>query len=230
MLSQSAKPKQNNKRLWIIASIVLLVVIAIFFAINAWLSHQMNRTEFTSSTAPLEIVVGNDVFRIPANHVRFEHQRNASAVDQLDLVFLFPDIAGYSSAQKAKFNATGNNSELVHITLKKRKLSFDMSNRLTPIYKQLFEGPAQNGPANLTLQPLRSGSGYNGEVLAIGETPQQKWVARCQTEESNMRPVCIRDVFVGRETSALYSFPLHMLEHWETIEKKTLEFLKNANY
>ncbi len=190
----------------------------------------MNRTEFTTGAQQLEIVIGNDVVRVPANYVRFEYQRNSATADQLDLVYLFPELVGYSENQKPLFNATGNDSKLVHISLRKRKLSLDMSNRLQPIYNQLFEGQPSKGPESLILQPLRSGSGYDGEVLAIGQVNQQNWVARCQTPQSNMRPVCIRDVFVGRELSALYSFPLHMLKNWRGINQATEKFLKDIVY
>ena len=205
-----------------------MVAIAAFILLNLWLRHQMNRTEFTSSTAQLEFTMGTDVLRIPANHVRFEHQRNKTSLDQLDLVFLYSQMSGYSNTHKASFNATGNESRLIHLSLRKRELSYDMTNRLSSVYRQLFEGAPTAGPAGLILQPLRPGSGYDEEVLAIGEYGSQKWVARCQTPQSNVRPTCIRDVFVGRNISALISFPLHMLAEWKAIEKKTLNFLKNS--
>ena len=186
----------------------------------------MNRTEFTSDTKLLEIQVGDDLIRIPANYVRFGNQRKTPVTDQLDLVYSFPELSGYSQARKSVFNTSGNESSLVHVSLRQRKLSFDMSNRLTPIYSQLFEGSPRAGPAGLIFQPLRTGSGYDGEILAIGNNNGRKWVARCQTPQSNVRPICIRDIFVGRSISALHSFPHHMLESWIEIENKTTEFLK----
>lgn len=228
--SKNPTPANNTKRIWIAIGAAVIVAIALFFSVNAWLSHQMNQTEFTTGTQQLEIVIGNDVVRVPANYIRFEYQRASATADQLDLVYLFPEMVAYSESKKSQFNATGNDSRLIHISLRKRKLSLDMSNRLQPIYAQLFEGQATQGPDNLTLQPLRAGSGYDGEILAIGQMNQKNWVARCQTPQSNMRPVCIRDVFIGRELSALYSFPLHMLKDWRQIDLATEKFLKDVVY
>lgn len=218
----------KNKRLWGFGAAILTFLILLFLALNFWLKSQMNRTEFTANTQKLEIVIGKDVVRVPANHVRFAHQRDSSTADQLNLVYLFPQTIGYLETQKAAFNAAENDSTLVHITLRKRELSFDMSRRLQPIYTQLFEGASQTGPDGLVMQPLRPGTGYDGEMLAISQNTTKQWVARCQTQESNMRPVCIRDVFVGQELSALYSFPLHMLKDWRRIENTTQEFLKSV--
>ncbi len=214
---QSVSHPLLRPRLLVPAGLLIAFALVAFGAV-AWLKSQISQTGFTTDTALRMVIIGNDVLNIPANFIRFESQRDKPTLEQADLALLWPSGEGYSTENAALFQESGENSQLIFITLSGRKMRFDMTGRLQPIYLKLFEGPATNGPAGLKFQTLKKGSGYDDERLAIYAQGGEVWAARCQNESAPTSPTCLRDVFLGKGLSVSYRFPKDQLESWRAIE------------
>lgn len=181
-----------------------------------WLREQTQTRDFISDRSLLQIVIGNDVLDIPANFTRKASQREGETADRLDLVMLWPDGSGYSEERAPLFREEAGRTRRVLITLSKREMAQDMSERLNTVYRELFHGPAQDAGAGLQLQKLREGSGYDGEVLAVSS--DGTWVARCETDPDNKSATCMRDVHLGRSLTVRYRFARELLDNWREIE------------
>ncbi len=201
----------------------LVAAVALGFGGLHWLRYQITSTGYTADTNVLQVVLGNDVLSIPANLIRFKQQRNTATPEQIDLALLWPSGTGYSEQDKDRFRQTGPEQSILFVKLTKREMALDMSQRLEPIYRKLFEGPARPGPAGLTLQPLQAGSAYRGEDLAIYQHAGGLWVARCHNPEATDNPTCIRDINLGQDLSMSYRMPLRLLAQWVKIENLLLQ-------
>ena len=212
----------TTKRFSLSLTVVLVALVSIILVATAtfWLKAQIGGSGFTSDTARKQFVVGNDVLTIPLNLTRFPHQRGDTAQDQIDLVLQWPTGKGYSEDNSSFFLNPLGIEDIVFITLTKRKLQYDMSQRLLPIYRELFSGPAKTGPSGLLFQNLKSGSGYDGERLAIFNDEENTWVARCQDQNAKVKnPTCLRDINMGQSLSLQYRFSTKHLPQWREIEK-----------
>lgn len=216
-IPQYPKPKKALWILWLILALALLA--AITFGTVRWLQGQITATGFTSDTRRVQIIIGNDVVKIPANLIRFENQRDKDTLSQVDLLMLWPNGEGYSLENQKAFRETGEDQKLIFMSFMPRKIQFDMDGRLAPIYLKLFVGEPTAGPSGLTFQPLRRGAGYDGESLALFANDEEVWVARCQEGKTSTIPTCLRDIHIGRGLSLRYRFPRKMLKDWRNIEK-----------
>lgn len=197
----------------------MLLLLVIFALSLLWFKSRIDQHEFSSDRSQHQFILGNDVLEIPLNMMRFENQRTQSIFEQADLVMVWPSGAGFSAANSATFLNPDKSNDLIFITLIKRKLPMAMSERLIPVYSKLFDGAASPGPAGLILRRLKSGSGYDGEELAIADEPGLPWVARCQRLDNRGEPTCFRDLFVGSGLTLRYRFSRAHLHQWRKIEQ-----------
>lgn len=203
---------------------ITLLMIALAIATVWWLRGQMHRPVWTTNTQPVEIVIGNDVFSIPANAIRFARQRRNGNSRRVDIALLYPQGIGFTENQRAAFLETSGTRKVIFAHLEPRSMPHDMSGRLEPLYRTLFEGSARNGPSGLVLQSLETGRGYEGEELAISASQAngRAWVARCQIDDGKTVPTCLRDVHITNGTALTYRFPRTMLTKWQAIEAMML--------
>lgn len=190
---------------------------------------------YTQSTAPYEIVIGNNVFSVPANMIRAEEARRDGEAHRLDLYALWPSMAGYSDDARDAFNNRDPARRILFLSIEPRMMSRDMSGRLDAIYRKLIDLPGAAGPAGLRRYAFAAGSGYVDEILMVGERPgQQPFVARCLTGPAAAESLagCERDVHLGRELSLSYRFPEEILESWAALDAavaaKAAEMLRTA--
>ena len=231
----SRRPTKRRIPIVIIIAGFCVLISVIVWAALFWLKQQIIQTGFTTESTAYQYSIGRDKLNIPANMMRFERQRINANPEQIDLAVLWPSGSGYSLDKKAEFEKTDISRKVLFLTLEKRGMTFDMSDRLIPIYTTLFSGPPKQTEYGLVFQGLKSGSGYDGEILAVSQTPlpgrKEFWVARCQRANSTVDPVCLRDIFVGNNLSLRYRFPLQLLQNWREIEqlilKKTAHMIAN---
>ena len=213
-------PKPRRGTTWVTVIILALIVVVFVFGLSRWLQRQADNSGFTEDTSPRQVLIGSETLTIPANLMRFEEQRRALTLNEVDMVILWPLAEGYSTSRSAEFLATDGDHDLIFFSIGKRRMRHDMSARLPLIYRQLMTEPGRKGPAGLALQPLARGAGFDGEHLAIGQSASMVWVARCQNASTPTTPTCLRDVNIGRNLSLRYRFPLSMLAQWRDLEAK----------
>lgn len=183
----------------------------------------------TESADPIDIVIGQDQIRLPANTIRFEEQRHTGRAEHVDLYLTWPEMDGYSDAERFRFNDANRPEGLIFLNLSQSTMSRDMSGRLEPIYSHLFDDRPEPGPDGLTLQPLKENSGYGDEVFFTGILPDgSDYAVRCMMPESESQSTgadCQRDIHIGRDLSVLYRFSSRLLPQWRAMEARVRAYV-----
>jgi hypothetical protein len=173
----------------------------------------------TENAYPVDIVIGQDQIRLPANVIRFEEQRRTGLAERVDLYLTWPEMQGYSNTERSRFNDANRPESLLFLSLSQSTMSKDMSGRLEPIYTQLFDGPPIAYGHGLTLHRLKNTSGYGEEVLLTAERPgKQPFVVRCLLPSATGHTTsgdCQREKHIGRDLTTLYRFSSSLLKDWD---------------
>ena len=183
----------------------------------------------TESTQPVDVIIGQDQVRLPANTIRFEEQRHTGRAERVDLYLTWPEMNGYTNAERNRFNDAGRPEGLIFLNLSQSTMSRDMSGRLEPIYRHLFQEGAEPGPAGLTLRRMKENSGYGGEVFFTATLPGgDDYAVRCTLpadESQSTSADCQRDIHIGRDLSVLYRFSSRLLPQWQAMETRIRDHL-----
>lgn len=186
----------------------------------------------TESLEQIDVIIGQDQIRLPANTIRFEDQRQTGRAERVDLYLTWPEMNGYTNAERSRFNDPSRPEGLIFLNLSQSTMSKDMSGRLAPIYSHLFEGRTEPGPAALTLRHLKANSGYGGEVLFTGIFPDgSDYAVRCMMPADDAQSTsadCQRDIHIGRDLSVLYRFSSRLLPQWQAMEARVHGYLDQS--
>ncbi|MAY63118.1 MAG: hypothetical protein CML29_12980 [Rhizobiales bacterium] len=200
------------------------LTIAISFA-GRQFGDSMVLAGHTADETPVEIVIGEDVLTLPANVIRFEAARKSGVQDAVDTYFVWPGMLGYSDRTRKIFDQTETARGLIFAQAAQATMSRDMSGRFEPIYKRLIEGAAIPGPGGLVSYRIRSGSGYQSELLYVDpEGGIRPYTVRCLNDSADQsgfstRTGCQRDIFLGQDLSVTYRFSIDLLPQWKQIEQ-----------
>jgi hypothetical protein len=187
----------------------------------------------TTETVPRDIVIGADHLRIPSNYLRFEDQRQSGAAERIDLYATWPDMLGYSGATSARFNDISRPDGLIFLQISQSTMSRDMTGRIEPIYRHLFEGDPRPGPAGLMAHTFAKSSGYGAETFYTASTATPDAVptygVRCilpQQPALSTSADCQRDIHVGQDLVVIYRFSSQLLPQWRAIEAQVVRFVE----
>jgi len=172
-----------------------------------------------------EVVIGNNVLRIPANMIRSESQRRDGVQAHVNLYLHWPDMVGYSRDKAHDFNNLDGSRNIVFVTLEEHIMSRDMSGRVEPIYSAVTVKQGTTGPAGLTFFGFKENSGYLDELLATAPRANNTpYAARCLTGEAQKRSLapCERDIHVGEGLSLTYRFSTDFLADWRQLDAAML--------
>lgn len=182
----------------------------------------------TLSTDVFDITIGQDRLSLPANMIRFENQRRSGTARVVNIYLSWPEMDGYTSASAGRFSDPNGTRDLIFIELTQSVMSRDMSGRLEPIYKNLYKGEPEPGPAGLSLHHLTEKSGFGSEVLLTGKAGTgSDYVVRCILPKAAAEATsadCQRDIHIGRDLTLLYRFSSELLPQWEAIDSRILDF------
>lgn len=168
-----------------------------------------------------EIVIGNNVLSVPANEIRFEHERRNGVTGRLDTYLHWPSMSGYSVGKRNDFNHVDQSRNIIFVSFRERSMSRDMSGRMAPIYNSLIRSPGVAGPGGSTLYNFKEKSGYLNEVLAVAYGSEMTpFVARCLSGNAaaNSLAPCERDIHLGDNLSMTFRFPGRLLNDWKALE------------
>ncbi|TAA61677.1 hypothetical protein [Shinella sp. JR1-6] len=183
----------------------------------------------TENAEPVDVVIGQDQIRLPANTIRFEEQRQTGRTERVDLYLTWPEMRGYSNADRGRFNDANRPEGLVFLNLSQSTMSKDMSGRMGPIYSHLFGDTFEPGPAGLVLRRLKENSGYGDEVFFTGRLPDgSDYAVRCMMpadEAQSTSADCQRDIHIGQDLSVLYRFSSRLLPQWQAMEVRIRDYL-----
>ena len=221
-----------SNRLLVRLTIGVAVLAALTVAIGVAgrvLGERIALAGHTESAEPVDVIIGQDHIRLPANTIRFEEQRHTGRTERVDLYMTWPEMTGYSNAERTRFNDANRPENLIFLNLSQSTMSKDMSGRLGPIYSHLFADRPEPGPAGLTLQPLKENSAYGNEVFFTGILPDgADYAVRCMMpadEKQSTGADCQRDIHIGRDLSVLYRFSSRLLPQWQAMEARVRDYL-----
>ncbi len=212
------------------AAAVCLAVITVGISMaGRWYGQSLAQAGHTASTEATDIFIGQDHLRLPANVIRFENQRVTGIAERADLYLTWPDLEGYTDENRQLFNDVDHPESLIFLQISQRTMSRDMSGRLEPIYRHLFEGEPKPGPAGLESHAMRKNSGYGDEVVFTAEpSGQTPYAVRCILPESpafSTGADCQRDIHAGGDLVVLYRFSSQLLPQWQVIDKAIHDFV-----
>lgn len=183
----------------------------------------------SDSTQNFLVTIGQDRLHLAANTLRFEAQRRDGPAERADLYLLWPEMSGYRSELRARFDDVTQSGGLIFVQLSQSTMSRDMSGRVEPIYSHLFDGPAETGQYGLTLHRLKSDAGYGNEVLLTAPRPGgPDFAVRCALPAAGAPASsgdCQRDIHVGRDLSVLYRFSSGLLSDWAAIDDAVRSYI-----
>ncbi|OJF95459.1 hypothetical protein [Pararhizobium antarcticum] len=194
-----------------------------------WFGQNLAQAGHTASTQTTDIFIGQDHLRLPANVIRFEDQRITGTAERTDLYVTWPQLEGYTDGNRHLFNDVDHPENLIFLQISQSTMSRDMSGRLEPIYKHLFEGAPAPGPAGLSRQAMKKKSGYGDEIMFTAEKAGvPPYAVRCilpQSPAFSTSADCQRDIHAGRDLVVLYRFSSQLLPQWQAIDKAIQDFV-----
>lgn len=214
-------------RKFFITAVTLLIAALAMFVSAHFFGNSLSRAGHSSSTDQLEIVVGNEYLKVPANKIRFYNQRNSGAHQKLDLYIHWPSLSGYQDDLSNDFNNATENKNLVFISIEPRNMSYDMSGRVAPIYAQFFEGDGQPTNSGLVKQALSTKGGFVDEDLYYAASSPYPFATRCVRAVAATTPFCIRDIHVGKNLMLTYRFHQKHLGDWIELEQSIRAITKS---
>lgn len=211
------------------AVIGLAALTASISVAGRWYGDRLALAGHTTSTDAVDLFIGQDHLRLPANVIRFDQQRTTGRAERVDLYLTWPKLDGYSDATRDQFNDVGNPAALIFVEISQSTMSRDMSGRLQPIYQHIFQASTQSGPAGLTRHDLKPNSGYGDEIfLTADRADGAPYVVRClmpKTPEGSTSADCQRDVHAGQDLVVLYRFSSQLLPQWQSIDAAVRDYV-----
>lgn len=196
-----------------------------------WYGSALSLAGHTESTEINDLFIGQDHLKLSSNIIRFEEQRATGIVERVDLYATWPDMLGYSAETRHLFNDISRPDALIFMQISQSTMSRDMSGRVEPIYRHLFEGAATPGPAGLMEHRMRENSGYGDETLLTADRATgDPYAVRCQlpdTPEKATSADCQRDIHTGKDLVVLYRFSSQLLPQWQAIDEAVIKFVND---
>ncbi len=221
-MESEKKPERISSKLLkniLLLALTLLIAAIAMFTTAHFFGDSLSRAGHSSSTAGLEMIVGDEYLNVPANKVRFFSQRNSGAHEKLDLYLHWPSLSGYKDSLSADFNDSKDNTNLIFVSIEPRNMSYDMSGRVGPIYTQFFEGKATRSYSGLVKQGLSAKGGFIDEDLYYAASSPYPFATRCVREIAETTPFCIRDIHIGKNLMLTYRFHQKHLASWIELEQ-----------
>lgn len=213
----------------IIVSVLVVITAALSFA-GRWFGEQLALGGNTTSTETFTVTIGLDRLQLAANTIRLPEARRSGPTERADLYLTWPDLSGYSQANAAQFKSTANPGALIFLQLSQTTMSRDMSGRLDPIYRTLFEGEPVDFGAGLLLHRFKATSGYAGEVMLTSTVSgNDTYAVRCilpAADTPSTDADCQRDITIGNSLSVLYRFSSTLLPQWRMLDTAVRDYVE----
>jgi hypothetical protein len=223
-----------STRFLMIATFSILMLAAASVAISWYgqsYGERLSLAGHSESTDIVEITIGRDRLKLPENTIRFEQQRQSGVAERVDLYLLWPEMTGYSVAQRRRFDDLSLSQSLIFLQISQSTMSRDMSGRVDPIYQHLLQPDEAPGPAGLTLHTFRDGTGYEGERLLTAKLPDgSSYAIRCMlpaAADKASSSDCQRDIHVGEDLTVLYRFSSQLLGDWQAIDAAVHDYVSS---
>lgn len=207
---------------------VLALISLVLYAISSVYGSRISQVGHTTSETPVETVIGNDFFAVPANMIRHGEQRTGGVAAKLDLKIHWPTQSGYRPDNAKAFSeADPSKMELVLMSISPRRSLLDMPERFAPIYRNAFaDGEVTKLANGLYAADLSAEYGYINEKLIYSEpnaTGIPAFIARCQvtkSEDDRLLLPCETDLFISTSSELKVRFAASQVTRWKEFSKE----------
>nr|WP_321456499.1 hypothetical protein [uncultured Cohaesibacter sp.] len=217
---------QGSIQRWIffilIAGLVAITVLYMISRVFEYSGPSFFKSPYSADTTNRLITISSLDFWVPQNVIRSAEQRNRQTVKQLDMLFLWPTMEGFSRERQVAFSDASEQSNLIFVSMSRPKEILQSSDRLYGIYSQFFTGNPIKGPATLIGFAMDPASGFRGETIYFKPESARPFVARCIAPENQEPSFCMREVALGSTIQVSYRFRPHLLAEWATLDQKVL--------
>ncbi len=212
--------------------IVILGVLTLLLSFGGqWFTERMADGGYSADASMKSVDIGSNQIALPANMIRFANQLNASPVERLDLHLVWPQLEGYSRANRQIFVDSSKSDQLIFLSLAQATMALDMSARLGPVYSKLVSDGSAGTNAGLTAYGFDRGTRYPDEVLYVGtRSNAPPFAARClkDTDLPKGSRACMRDVNIHPGLTLTYRFSTSLLADWKQLDSAIQSFVKSA--
>lgn len=214
-------------RVFSVFGALAVISVALYIAGSIY-GERISQAGHTTDETPFEIVVGNDLFAIPANMIRHSEQRRVGVAAKIDLQVHWPTQSGYRSETAAAFSeAKSSEMELAFLSISPRRSLLDMPERFAPIYLNAFTDSGIKTISNgLFAADLSAEYGYINEKLIYSRpnaTGVPAFIARCQVTKSvedQLLLPCESDLFIGTSSELKIRFAASQIARWEAFSNE----------
>ena len=171
---------------------------------------------------PIQLVVADKTFVIPANFTRFAKARAGGPQDLVEMYALLPRFSPYTPSNASAFDDNTAQSSVIHFDLAVMTSKFDERQRFEKIYKRLVINPkGKPGPHGFQQYEFNENSGYKDEDLFVWTSPKNDLIVlRCfKKTEIIASPTCRRDLSYSDKIELKYRFKRSHLPRWKDIDK-----------
>ena len=187
---------------------------------------------------PISIKIANKNFAPPANFTVYPRARRGGERDEVSLYALWPNMTGYSPAQRREFVDDDPQTRRIDITISNRQTTISEVERLESLYlPHTIDKGGSPTPYQLTKFAFAERrvnvptNGYADTELFVGVDSDENIIALfCYKEKSNIpSPECWRVFEYGDQVEVSYRFKRAYLPEWRAIDTKTREFVRNLD-
>jgi hypothetical protein len=223
-----------SARFLTVATLSVLLLAAASIAIS-WFGRsygeRLSLAGHSENSAIVDITIGRDQLSLPQNVIRFEQQRQSGPAERIDLYLLWPELTGYSTSQRRRFDDVSLSNSLIFLQISQSTMSRDMSGRVEPIYRHLLSPGSQPDNNGLVVHSFQDATGYEGEKLLIGKLPDgSAYAVRCVMPQSSADATasdCQRDIHVGEDLTVLYRFSSQLIPDWAEIDQSVRQYIES---
>nr|WP_321459869.1 hypothetical protein [uncultured Cohaesibacter sp.] len=210
----------------LIAGLVAITFLFLLSRIFEYSGPTFFKNPYSEETAPRRIDVGGMNVMVPANVIRTAKQRKTDMLDQLDMVFLWPTLEGFSRKNQVAFSDASEKSKLIFVSISRPDKLLLSSERLFSVYSQFFSGEPIRGPGSLIGFAMDDTAGFGGETIFFKPEAAEPFVARCIESDSTETPFCMREIALGSSIQVTYRFRPHLLQYWKQLDGQILSRLQ----
>lgn len=201
----------------------LALISLALYLVSSIYGERISQVGHTTNETPVDIIVGNDLFVVPANMIRHSEQRVSGMAPKIDIKIHWPTQSGYRRETANAFSeADPSKMELALLSISPRRSLLDMPERFAPIYLNAFaEDGAKTLSNGLYAADLSAEYGYINEKLIYSKpnaTGIPAFIARCQVTnsvEDQLLLPCESDLFISTSSELKIRFAASQIARWE---------------
>ena len=211
----------------LIAGLIAITILFVISRIFEYSGPKLLNSHYSVKTGMQNVSIGSARFVVPENTIRHPGQRGKKSLKQLDLIFLWPSLDGFSLDNQVAFSDATKSSRLIFATLSQPEEPISSSERLYSVYSQYFVGDPIEGPADLIGFAMDKTSGFKGETIYFKPDQNEPFVARCIKPVKGSPTFCLRDISLNNNVQLSYRFRLHLLKEWHSLDDAVRTKIQN---